>query len=69
MTQESQSSLRRAFRRRAHTISPTQGYLPRVIFIHIGNPHEQETKEEVARVAQELEADIILGYEDMKITL
>jgi len=46
-----------------------RGYLPRVIFIHIGNPFEQEIKEEVARVAQELEADIILGYEDMKITL
>ena len=46
-----------------------KGYLPRVIVIHIGNPFEQEIKEEVARVAQELEADISLGYEDMKITL
>ena len=46
-----------------------KGYLPRVIVIHIGNPFEQETKEEVAQVAQELEADISLGYEDMKITL
>jgi len=44
-------------------------YLPRVIVIHIGNPYEQEIKEEVAQVAQELEADIGLGYEDMKITL
>ena len=44
-------------------------YLPRVIVIHIGNPYEQEIKEEVAQVAQELEADISLGYEDMKITL
>jgi ribonuclease BN (tRNA processing enzyme) len=44
-------------------------YLPRVILIHIGNPYEQEIKEEVAQVAQELEADISLGYEDMKITL
>jgi len=46
-----------------------KGYLPRVIVIHIGNPYEQEIKEEVAQVAQELEADVSLGYEDMKITL
>ena len=46
-----------------------KGYLPRVIVIHIGNPYEQEIKEEVAQVAQELEADITLGYEDMKIIL
>ena len=46
-----------------------KGYLPRVIVIHIGNPYEREIKEEVAQVAQELEADISLGYEDMKVTL
>ena len=46
-----------------------KGYLPRIIGIHIGNPYEQEIKEEVAQVAQELEADISLGYEDMKIDL
>ena len=46
-----------------------RGYLPRIIVIHIGNPYEQEIKEEVSQVAQELEADISLGYEDMKITL
>jgi phosphoribosyl 1,2-cyclic phosphodiesterase len=46
-----------------------KGYLPRIIIIHIGNLFEQEIKEEVARVAQELEADISLGYEGMKITL
>jgi phosphoribosyl 1,2-cyclic phosphodiesterase len=46
-----------------------KGYLPRVIVIHIGNPYEQEIKEEVAHVAQELEADISLGYEDMKVTM
>ena len=45
------------------------GYLPRVIVIHIGNPFEQEIKEEVAQVAQELKADISLGYEGMKVTL
>jgi len=46
-----------------------KGYLPRVIIIHIGNLFEQEIKEEVAQVAQELGADISLGYEDMKVTL
>jgi phosphoribosyl 1,2-cyclic phosphodiesterase len=46
-----------------------KGYLPRIIIIHIGNLFEQEIKEEVAQVAQELEADISLGYEDMKVTL
>jgi len=44
-------------------------YLPRVIVVHIGNPYEQEIREEVAQVARELEADVNLGYEDMKITL
>jgi cAMP phosphodiesterase len=46
-----------------------KGYLPRIIVIHIGNPYEQEIQEEVAQVAQELEADISLGHEDMRITL
>ena len=46
-----------------------KGYLPPVLVIHIGNPYEQEIKEEVAQVAQELEADISLGHEDMKIAL
>ena len=46
-----------------------KGYLPRVIVIHIGNLFEQEIREEVAQIAQELEADISLGYEDMKVTL
>jgi len=46
-----------------------KGYLPRVIIIHIGNLFEQEIKEEVAQVAQGLEADISLGREGMKITL
>ncbi len=46
-----------------------KGYLPRVIVVHIGNPFEQEIKEEVAEVARELEADISLGYEDMKVSL
>ena len=46
-----------------------KGYLPRVIVVHIGNHFENEIKEEVTQVAEELEADISLGYEDMKVTL
>ena len=46
-----------------------KGYLPRVIVIHIGNFYEQQIKEEVAQVAKELEADISLGYEDMRLVL
>jgi len=46
-----------------------KGYLPRVIVVHIGNRFEEEIKEEVAEVAQELKADISLGHEDMKVTL
>jgi len=44
-------------------------YLPRIIVIHIGNPYEKQIEEEVAQVAQELEADISLGHEDMKVSL
>jgi cAMP phosphodiesterase len=44
-------------------------YLPPVVVIHIGNPYEQQINEEVAQVAQDLEADITLGYEDMRISL
>jgi len=46
-----------------------KGYLPRVVIVHIGNPYEQEIGKEIAQVAQELEADVSPGYEDMKITL
>lgn len=46
-----------------------KGYLPRVIAIHIGNPYEEEIKGQVAQVAQELEADMSLGYEGMILTL
>ena len=46
-----------------------KGYLPRVIVIHIGNTYEQQIKEELAQVAEELQADISLGYEDMEVVL
>jgi len=46
-----------------------KGYLPRTIAIHMALSYENEIREEVAQVAEELEADISLGYEDMKVTL
>jgi len=46
-----------------------KGYLPRIIIIHLGNPNEQQIKEEVSQLAQELGADISVGYEDMEVTL
>jgi len=46
-----------------------KGYLPRVIIIHIAPPYEQKVKEEIAQVAEELRADISLGYEGLKVTL
>jgi len=46
-----------------------KGYLPRVVVVHIGNSYEREIENEIARVAEELGADISLGYEDMRVTL
>lgn len=46
-----------------------KGYLPSVLIIHIGNAFEQRIEEELAQVARELEADISLGYEDMRVSL
>jgi ribonuclease BN (tRNA processing enzyme) len=43
-----------------------KGYLPRVIVIHMALPYEQEIKAEIIQVAEELQADISLGYEGMK---
>jgi hypothetical protein len=45
------------------------GYLPHIAVIHLRNHYEKEIEQEVAQVAQELEADISLGHEDMKVTV
>jgi len=45
------------------------GWLPRVLVVHIGNAFEEQIGREVAQVAKELGADISLGYEDMQVTL
>lgn len=45
------------------------GHLPRVIVVHVGNVYESQIEREISQVAEELEADISLGYEDMQVTL
>ena len=46
-----------------------KGYLPPIVTVHI-NPHlEAEIKEEVAQVAEELAANINVGYEGMKVII
>lgn len=44
-----------------------KGYLPPVVVIHTVPQFEAEIKEEVTRVAEELGADIVVGYEGMKL--
>ena len=47
----------------------TRGYLPQVLLIHVSPMFEDEIKGEVERVAKELRADIIMGYEGMRLSL
>ncbi len=46
-----------------------KGYIPRVIVVHRALPYEQEIAAEIAEVANELKADISLGYEGMKVVV
>ena len=46
-----------------------KGHIPPVILIHLPPALEDEIRDEVAQVAQALEADITLGYEGMEITI
>ena len=46
-----------------------KGYLPRVVVVHIPPQYQIEVEQEVRDVAQELGANIDIGYEGMKITL
>jgi ribonuclease BN (tRNA processing enzyme) len=47
----------------------TKGSLPPVVIIHVSPVFEGEIKEEVEQVAKELEANITLGYEEMRLSL
>lgn len=46
-----------------------KGYLPRVVVVHIGNAFAAEIEREIAEIAQQLDADISLGHEDMTVTV
>lgn len=46
-----------------------KGYIPATLLIHINPILEDEIKKEVAQVAKELEANITLGQEGMKLRL
>ncbi|MFU8796595.1 MAG: MBL fold metallo-hydrolase [Dehalococcoidia bacterium] len=46
-----------------------KGYLPRIVVVHIGNAFERQIENEIGQVAEELGADLCLGYEDMRVTL
>ncbi|MFC1926030.1 MBL fold metallo-hydrolase [Chloroflexota bacterium] len=46
-----------------------KGYLPTTLVVHLNPSHESEIQTEVAEVARELEADITLGREGMKLHL
>ena len=44
-------------------------YLPRVVVVHIAPYYQNEIEQELKDVAQELKANIDMGYEDMQISL
>lgn len=46
-----------------------KGYLPRIVVVHISPEHQEEIEREVGDIARELEIDIAIGYEDMRIVL
>jgi phosphoribosyl 1,2-cyclic phosphodiesterase len=46
-----------------------KGYLPRVVLVHMSPYLEDDIRKEVAQVAKELDADITLAHEGMKLSL
>jgi ribonuclease BN (tRNA processing enzyme) len=46
-----------------------KGYLPRIVVIHVPPQYQEQVEQEVSDVAQELGANIEIGYEGMRITL
>lgn len=46
-----------------------RSYIPQVVTVHMNPIEEKRIEEEIAEVARDLDADISLGYEGMKIQL
>jgi cAMP phosphodiesterase len=51
------------------TFQEMKGYLPEVVTVHMMPAQEEEIKEEIAVVAEELNSPITVGYEGMEINL
>ncbi|RLC96174.1 MAG: lactamase [Chloroflexi bacterium] len=45
------------------------GYIPRTVLVHVNPSYQSEVEREVATIAEELGADISLGYEGLTIDL
>ena len=46
-----------------------KGYLPRIVVVHMNPTFEEEISREIKQVSEEIDAEIVLGYEGMKITV
>jgi ribonuclease BN (tRNA processing enzyme) len=46
-----------------------KGYIPPTVVVHINSVYEQEIGKEIQQVSDDLDAEILLGYEGMKIVI
>ena len=46
-----------------------KGYIPTTVVVHINPSHEEEIGKEIQQVSEELNSEILLGYEGMKIVI
>ena len=46
-----------------------KGYLPRIVIVHMNPIFEDEIGKEIQQISEELDAEILLGYEGMKIII
>jgi len=46
-----------------------KGYIPPTVAVHINPVYEEEIGREIQQVSEEIDAEILLGYEDMKIII
>lgn len=69
MAQESGHLTPQTLKQELVNLREAKGYLPPVITVHMSPRIEDEIRAEVARVAEELGAEITLGHEGMKVVL
>jgi len=46
-----------------------KGYLPPIVVVHINPLYEEEIGKEIQQVSEDLDAEILLGYEGMKVVI